>query len=139
MYSTTHNHVIFFTDPNGKNTEKMLSGKVSKAYRTGRKDADGNDVFAWEHHNARFVGKAREKAQSLTDKARITLTEWTVRAQPYTKTVNGEEKKRYFHYLMISDFEVREQPAETPESLPDPLDNAEDYAVLEDDDGQLPF
>ena len=135
MYSTTHNHVVFFTDPHGKNTEKMLSGKVSEAIKTGKQDADGKDIYEYETHRARFVGAAREKAAALTDKTRLTLTKWSARKQGYTVKVNGEDKKRYFDYLMVMDFEVREQNAAEPY----PAADAGDYAMLEDDDAQLPF
>lgn len=135
MYSTTHNHVTFFTDSYGKHTEKMFCGRVSEGINTGKKGEDGKDIFEFETHTARFVGAARDKAAALPDKARITLTKWSARSQPYTAKVNGEDKKRRFNYLMVMDFEIREQ---TPIE-PDPAANASDFAMLEDDDAQLPF
>lgn len=141
MYSTTHNHVVFFTDPHGKSTEKMLSGKVSEAFKTGKQDENGKDIFAYETHRARFVGKAREKAANLTDKTRITLTEWSARNQTYTIKVEGKDQKRYFSCLMVMDFELREQNSTEHEADPVPESAApvSDFAMLEDDDAQLPF
>ena len=107
MYAKNNNYVTFYQDAHNENTEKVTFGRVSEAIQTGRKDeATGKDVFEFENWDARFVGKAREKALTLKDKDRITLTEWSARC-PYNK-----DKKRSYPYMMIMDFEVREQPAE---------------------------
>ena len=104
MYAKNKNYVTFYTDSYNQNTEKVTFGRVSEAINTGKKGEDGKDIFEFENWDARFVGKAREKALTLTDKTRITLTEWSAR-NPYNK-----EKKRSYPYMMIMDFEIREQP-----------------------------
>ena len=105
MYSKTPNHVTFFADTHNEHTEKVTYGRVSEAFDTGKKDAEGKSIFEFETTNARFVGKAREKALALKDKTKITLTEWSAR-NPYNK-----ETKRSYPYLMVMDFEVRDQGA----------------------------
>lgn len=102
MFSKTYNHVTFFVDNHNENTDKVVYGKVSVAIKTGKKDAHGKDIFEYENWNARFVGAAKEKAAALTDKARITLTAWSALPN-YSK-----EKKQFYPYLMVMDFEVRE-------------------------------
>ena len=102
MYTKHSNYVTFYQDTHNQNTEKITYGRVSEAIKTGQKGEDGKDIFEFENWDARFVGKAREKALALTDKARITLTEWSAR-NPYNK-----DKKRSYPYLMVMDFEVRE-------------------------------
>lgn len=127
MYSKSNNKATFFTSKL-ENSEKVTNGRVSVPVNTGRKDKDGKDIWAYESWNARFVGKAREKALALTDKAKITLTEWA--SHPgYDK-----EKKQCYPYLMVMDFEVREQGTA---AVPEMSEN--DYMVMEDEDAQLPF
>ena len=122
MYVKNNSFVTFFHNPHKENTDKVTFGRVSEAIKTGRKDGEGKDVYEFESWDARFVGKAREKAEALEDKARLTLTECSFR-NPYNK-----DKKRPYPYVMVMDFEVRE-------------DNAvnETGFVEIDDDGELPF
>lgn len=131
MYAKNNNYVNFFTNPNATNTDKVTYGRISEGVKTGRKDESGKDIWEFETWRALFVGKAREKALALTDKARIQLTEWSARC-PYNK-----EKKRSYPYLMIMDFEV----VQNQEALgvPAPEMSESDFAVLDDEDAQLPF
>lgn len=142
MYTKNNNNVIFFHDPNGKNTEKMFCARVSESINTGRKDANGKAVYEYENWPARFIGKAKEKAEKLADKTPITLTEWAAR-NPYNK-----EKGRSFPYLLVMDLEVREAKktnnSSSNTSQPEQLTfNAginpgfEDFEEIEPDD--LPF
>lgn len=131
MYAKNENTVYFFTHPNAANTDKVTYGRISEPVKTGRKDAEGKDVWEFESWRALFVGKAREKALMLTDKAKIKLTEWSARC-PYNK-----EKKRAYPYLMIVDFDVVQAQKDAEDQDEAPANN--DYAVLDDDDGQLPF
>ena len=130
MYAKNDNTVYFFTNPNAANTDKVTYGRISEAVKTGRKDAEGKDIWEFESWRALFVGKAREKALALTDKAKIKLTEWSARC-PYNK-----EKKRAYPYLMVMDFEIVQ--AQKDEGSVEVPDNG-DYALLDDDDAQLPF
>lgn len=143
MYSSTHNYVTFFANEKAKHTEKMFVGKVSEAFKTGEVDEQGRDVYSHEKWDARFVGSARAKAETLNNKDRITLTKWAARRRAYTVTVNGEEKKRYADYLLVFDFELRDAAsagdAGEQNSLPGVPEMGNDYALLEDDDAQLPF
>lgn len=101
MYAKNNNYVTFFMDESKENTDKVAYGRISEAIKTGRKDGN-KEIYEYETWNARFVGKAYEKAiEKLTDKAHITLTEWNVR-NPYDK-----EKKRSYPYILIMDFEIR--------------------------------
>lgn len=126
MFSKTHAHVTFFTDTANKSTEKMICGRVSEAIKTDRTGADGKAVYEYETWPARFVGNALEKAATLTDKTRITLTKYAAR-NPYSK-----ERKRSYPYLLVMEFEVREPgvKAEGEEN---------DFVPVEEEDGQLPF
>ena len=103
MYAKNENKVTFFTDPNGKNTDKVFYGRVSEGVKTSKTDENGKAVYEYESWNCRFVGKALEKAKTLADKTHITLTEWAARC-PYDK-----EAKRSFPYLMVMDFTVDEE------------------------------
>ena len=121
MYTKNSNRVTFYVDSRNENTEKVIFGRVSEAIRMNKKDAEGKELYEHETWPARFVGKAYEKAKKLTDKTRITLTEWAAR-NPYNK-----EKKLSYPYLMVLDFDVYEQtesaPAEGPEM--DPIDESD--------------
>lgn len=125
MYAKNNNYVTFFVDNHNENTDKVVYGRISEAIKTGKKDENGKDVFEYENWNARFVGKAREKAAALADKTAITLTEWSARCS-YNK-----EKKMSYPYLMVMDFEIREKNSK-PQSAPSEF---EEVAI--DDD--LPF
>lgn len=96
MYAKNKNNVTFFVDSYNENTDKVTYGRVSESVKTGK------DIYEYENWNARFVGKAREKALSLTDKAHIVLTEWSARVS-YNK-----EKKASYPYLMVMDFDLQE-------------------------------
>lgn len=102
MYAKNKNNVTFFVDSYNENTDKVTYGRVSESVKTGKKGEDGKDIYEYENWNARFVGKAREKALSLTDKAHIVLTEWSARVS-YNK-----EKKASYPYLMVMDFDLQE-------------------------------
>lgn len=130
MYSTTNIKGYFFTNPNAQSTDKMIQGRISESVKTGRKDAEGKDIYEFESWNARFVGNACEKAKNLPDKSKITLTAWAAR-NPYNK-----EKKRSYPYLLVMDFEVQEQGAQ---DVQEPEMEQGDFAMLEDDDAVLPF
>lgn len=130
MYARNDNTVYFFTNPNASNTDKVTYGRISEAVKTGRKDAEGKDIWEFESWRALFVGKAREKALALSDKVKIKLTEWSARC-PYNK-----EKKRAYPYLMVMDLEIVQ--AQKDEGSVEVPDNG-DYTLLDDDDAQLPF
>ena len=100
MYSKNNNRVRFFKDSTKDATEKVVYGKISEAIKTDKKDADGKDIYEYESWNARFVGKALEKAKALEDNTAITLTEWAVR-KPYNK-----DKNQSYPYIMVMDFEI---------------------------------
>jgi len=102
MFSKTYNHVTFFNDEGMKDTEKVVYGRVTEAFKTGEKNKDGKDIYEHEVWNARFCGKARAKAEGLADKTRITLTEWNARIS------YNEEKKKSYPYILVTDFEIRE-------------------------------
>ena len=110
MYSNTKINVTYFVDTRGNNTGKVVYGRVSEAVKTGRKDEKGKDVYSFESWNARFVGKAKEKAEKLADKSRITLTQWSARVD-----YNKETKKSY-PYLMVMDIEIRTHGEEHEEA-----------------------
>ena len=101
MYVKNKNYVTYFVDENAKNTDKVFYGRISEAIKVG--EEDGKNKYEFEQWNARFVGKAKEKAEQLADKTRIALTEWAAH-NPYNK-----EKKRSYPYIMVMDFDVAEQ------------------------------
>lgn len=103
MYAKSNNNVKFFKDEYNGNTEKVVYGRVSEAIKTGQKDDSNKDVYEYETWNARFVGKALEKAKALEDNTSITLKEYSVR-NPYV-----QEKKRSYPYVLVMDFDVRER------------------------------
>lgn len=92
------NYVTFFKDENGKQTEKMFSARISEGIKVG--EQYGKPVYEFESWNARFVGKALEKAKQLESKTRIRLTEWNVH-NPYDK-----ERKKSYPYILVMDFET---------------------------------
>lgn len=122
MYAKNNNYATFYTS-NMANTDKVTYGRVSVPIKTGRKNDHGKDVYEFESWTGRFVGKAREKALALTDKTRITLTEWA--AHPgYNK-----DKKQSYPYLVVMDFEVREQAAAAGAEM-----SMNDYLAMDDDE-----
>ena len=110
MYAkNTSNYVTFF-ESEKENTEKVIYGRVSEAFRQTGADGkplmqDGRQVYEYETWNARFVSKARDKFNEnpLSNKASIILTEWCV-FNPYNK-----EKKQSYPYILIMDYEVNQQ------------------------------
>lgn len=80
--------VTYFIEGEAKHTDKVFYGRVSEAIKIGVEN--GKNKYEFENWSARFVGKAKVKAEQLADKANIMLTEWNVRC-PYNK-----EKKRNF-------------------------------------------
>ena len=94
MYAKNNNYVNYFVEDGAKHTDKVFYGRVSETIKA----PDGTKTY--ESWNARFVGKAREKALNLADKTNIMLTEWNARC-PYDK-----EKKKVFPYIMVMDFEI---------------------------------
>ena len=100
MYAKNNNYVTYFIEGEAKHTERVFYGRVSEAIKIG--EENGKNKYEFESWNARFVGKAREKAEQLADKTSIMLTEWNIRC-PYNK-----EKKRSFPYIMVMDFEIPE-------------------------------
>ena len=130
MYAKNNNYVTYFAGNTAQNTEKLFCGRVSEAVKTGKIE-NGRPKYEFEQWNARFVGKARKKAEELTDGARLTLTEWSVH-NPYNK-----EKKRSYPYIMVMDFEIREQKNRTEEEPEMPVGGG--FAPIDDEDGELPF
>lgn len=104
MFVKTNNYATYFVEKDANNTDKVLYGRVSEAIKVG--EENGKPKYEFEGWNARFVGKAREKAAGLADKTSIKLTEFVVR-NPYNK-----EKKRSYPYVMVTDFEVAERTNE---------------------------
>ncbi len=127
MYAKNNNYVTYFVEEEAKNTDKVFYGRVSEAIKIG--EENGKNKYEFESWNARFVGKAKEKAEKLADKTSIKLTEWNARfvgkakekaekladktsikltewnaRNPYSK-----EHRRNYPYLLIMDFEVSEQ------------------------------
>ena len=95
----------FFTskdrDGNVKeNTDKTVFGTLSEGIKVG--EMNGVPVYENDNWNARFCGKAYEKALALKDKDRVLVTEMNVR-NPYNKVT-----KRNYPQIMVTDFEVAE-------------------------------
>ena len=86
--------------PTEQKHEKVFYGRISEPINTNEKGEDGKDIYEYETWDARFVGRALEKAKGLADKTRITLKEWSAR-NPYNK-----EKKRSYPYLLVMDFDI---------------------------------
>lgn len=110
MYAKHSNHVTFFTDHYKENTDKVIYGRINEAIKIG-KDKNNNDIYEYQNWNARFVGKAYEKAKTLTDKTPITITEWGVYC-PYST-----EHKKPYPYIMVMDFDFREKEKQEPKAL----------------------
>lgn len=106
MYSKNPNFVTYFVDEKTKHTDKVFYGRISEAIKVGVND-EGKKKFEFENWNARFVGKAREKAAKLADKTSIVLTEWNARCT-YVKPKDGESKGRQFPHIVVIDFEIRD-------------------------------
>lgn len=101
MYCTTDNIVTFFIDENAKHTAKTYFGKISEAIKSSEEDEKSK--YDFEIWYARFVGDAFEKAKTLSDKASIKLTKFSIR-NPFNK-----DKGRSYPHLIIFDFEVYEK------------------------------
>lgn len=101
MYAKSKAYVTYYVEKDAKHTDKVFYGRVSEAIKVG--EEDGKNKYEFESWNARFVGKAKEKIETLADGTRIVLTEWNVH-NPYNK-----EKKRSYPYIMVVDFEAAEQ------------------------------
>ena len=132
MYSKTSNYATFFVEDRVQSNDKITFGRLSQAKKTGKKDQEGKEIYRYENWGARFVGKAREKAAALADKTRINLIEYSCHPG------YNADKKQCYPYLVVADFELRGEVA-AADAQPDPVENAGDYAMLEDDDAQLPF
>jgi len=104
MYAKSEqgNKVNFFVDKGAVQKDKVFYGRISEPIRTDEKDSSGKYIYEYETWNARFVGKALEKARELKDRTRITLIEWSAR-NPYNKETN-----RSYPYILIMDFEIIE-------------------------------
>lgn len=102
MYSKNGVFVTYFVDEGAKNTDKLFNGRVSEAIKVGTLE-NGKPKYEFESWNARFVGKAYEKAKKLQNMTGIKLTEWSAR-NPYSK-----ESKKNYPYLMVTDFEIVEK------------------------------
>ena len=99
----TNSIVTYFKDKNRADTDKTIFGRVSESVRTGLKGDDGKDVYAYENWNARFVGKAYEKAKTLEDKTAIVLT------NPDFHNPYNQEKGRTYPSITVFDFEIHEK------------------------------
>lgn len=138
MYAKGRVYVNFFKDEKSaeKSTDKVLYARVSEAIKRTDKqgkavlDGSGKAVYDYEHWIARFVGKAREKAESLADKQSIILTQWNCR-NPYSA-----ENKRTYPYILIMDFDVNERTGETSDPVVE-----DEFMKIPDDIGDegLPF
>lgn len=105
MFSKTHVYVTYFVDSKAHHTEKTFFGRISDAIKIGT-DEEGKNKYEFESWNARFVGKAKEKAEKLEDKTVIILTSWNAR-NPYSK-----EKERAYPHIVVMDFEISEKTEE---------------------------
>lgn len=135
MYSTNSIKGHFFIDPKAAKSDKMVRGRFSESVKTGRKDAEGKDIYEYQSWPARFIGKAYEKAVNLADKSKITLTQWAA-YNPYVK-----EKGLSYPYLLVMDFEVQEQGQEST-GVQEAMEDLEipDFVLLGDEeDALLPF
>lgn len=97
----------FFTskDKGGKvkeNTDKTVFGTLSEGIKVG--EVKGITQYENDYWNARFCGKAYEKALTLTDQTRVVVTEMTIRNKRDAQT------KRTYPQIMVTDFFVPEAP-----------------------------
>lgn len=95
MYSKGKAYMTFFKSEK-ENTDKTVFGVVSEAIEVGV--VNGKKQYEYDNWNARFVGKAFEKAKFLEDKARIIMFEWNTR--------NTYIKNKNYPQITIFDFDL---------------------------------
>ena len=108
---------VFDPEDKGKYVEANLS--------TSKKDKDGNRVWMnW--FGARFVGKAKGKADGLNNKDTIEINSGLI------ENVYDKEKKKTYINIVVFDFDVMESKPKGDE--PD----LDEFQAI-DDDETLPF
>lgn len=86
---------------NGKkcnHTDKSVFGNVSEAIKVG--EVNGQPQYEYDSWDARFCGKAYEKARNLVSKDKICVVEMNIR------NVYHKESKKNYPQIMITDFDV---------------------------------
>ena len=93
MYSKEPRLVKFYKNINAVHTEKVFYGFLSERHKISENE------FEYDSWSARFIGKAREKAEELKDGMLIELESWNCRNR-YDK-----ESKKNTAYILIYDFD----------------------------------
>lgn len=92
MYSKTSNAVIYHKNDTAPHTESCTYAKVTVSIK------DKDDNLEYDMWNARFVGKAAQKAAELKENDHIVLTSWIMRNK-YNK-----EKNTFYPYILVMEF-----------------------------------
>lgn len=95
MYSQEPRLCKFYSNKKAVNTEKVFYGFISERHKISERENE----FEYDSWNARFVGKARKKAQELEDGMLIELVSWNCRNRYDKKT------RRSTPYILVCDFE----------------------------------
>ena len=94
---------------------------------TGKKNKDGSYAFmSWK---ARFVGNAKEKAESLQDKDKIEITNGLI------ENTYDKEKKVLWVNVVVFNFDLMDNSTTAAQQQKPDLDDFEDI----DSDENIPF
>ena len=97
--------MIFINDSRGTIFDVKVEDKRVKAnFTTGDKQQDGS--YKNSYWNAVFIGHAFEKAKSLKDKDRITITKGKISNELYTPK-NSDEKRTWLQ-ITVFDYEIND-------------------------------
>lgn len=61
MYAKNNSYVTYFMDRESKHTDKVFFCRISEVIKVG--ELNGKNTYEFESWNARFVGRARVKAE----------------------------------------------------------------------------
>lgn len=93
MYSKEPRLVKFYKNKKAVHTDKVFYGFLSERHKMSE------DEFEYDSWSARFIGKAKEKANDLEDGMLIELVSWNCRNR-YDK-----KSQKSTAYILVYDFE----------------------------------
>ena len=95
-------------------TEKCVFGTLSDGIKTG--ENNGKPIYENDYWNTTFCGKAYEKALTLKDATRISVTEMNIR------NVYSKQTKRNYPQITVTDFDIVGDEVTNDEFLKVPSD-----------------
>lgn len=104
-------------------TDKTVFGTLSDGIKTG--ENNGQAIWENDYWYTSFCGKAYEKAMTLTNKTRISVTEMNIR------NIYSKNTKKSYPQITVTDFDILSQ---NPQGV-----NEEFMSIPDDINEELPF